>query len=413
MRASTPSTGPGPTVGPAGRPEPGGPGPASREEEPRPGVLSVGRVAGVPVGLHWSVLVVVALLAWLLAAGVLPPAAPGTPSGVLWAVAAVAGVLFMVTIAAHELAHVLVAHRFGVDVRRVTLWIIGGISEMVGRPRGPRALALVALAGPVVSAGLGGGFLALAALGRAEGWPAVVVAALGWLGSVNVLLAVFNLLPAAPLDGGRVLEGLVWGITGDRERGRRAAAAAGRFLGLLMMLVGLLLVWRGDLSGLWLAAVGWFVGRTAASEQAGSRVAAALAGRTVAEVVHPPGFVAQAGWTAEALAAELRARPSRDTTFLVLGLDGDPVGLVTVRDLARLPAGRRATTRVREAGRALPGERVVGVDTPLERLAGLGPVPGTDVLGVVVDHGRTLGTVTTADLARLVELERLDGQSRR
>jgi Zn-dependent protease len=408
MGASTPSPGPGTGRDDAGS---GGPGRPALDER-RPGVLPVGRVAGVPIGLHWSVLVVVVVLAWLLAVGVLPAAAPGTSRGVIWSAALAAGVLFVATIAAHELAHVVVAHRVGVGVRRVTLWVVGGISEMAGEPRRPSALALVALAGPAVSVVLGGGLLALAGLGRAEGWPAVVVAVLGWLGSANLLLAVFNLLPAAPLDGGRVLQGLLWGITGDRERARRAAAGAGRVLGLVLMLTGALLLWRGDLSGLWLAGVGWFVGGTTATEQAGSRVVAALAGRTVAEVVHPPDIVAQAGWSAETLATELRARPCRETTLLVVGVDGDPVGLVTVRDLIRLGADRRATTRVRDTGFPLPAERVVAVDTPLERLAGLGPVPGTDVLGVAVDHGRVAGIVTVADVARLVELEALGGRDR-
>lgn len=402
MRASTPSTDREPDDGSRRPPAP----------EPLPGVVPFGRVAGVPVGLHWSVLVVVALLAWLLAVGVLPAAAPGTPPVVVWLAATAAGVLFVATIAAHELAHVVAAHRFGVDVRRVTLWVVGGVSEMAREPRGPRALAVVALAGPAVSALLGGGLLALAAVGRAEGWAAVLVAVLGWLGSANLVLAVFNMLPAAPLDGGRVLQGLVWGLSGDRERARQVAAATGRVLGLLLILSGALLLWRGEWTGLWLAGIGWFVGGTAATEQAGSRVAKALAGRTVAAVAHPPAFVAQAGWSAETLATELRARPYRDTTLLVVGVDGDPVGLVTVRDLVRLGAGRRATTRVREAGRPLPLQRVVAVDSPLERLVGQGPVPGTDVLGVAVDHGRVAGLVTTADVARLVELEALGGQDR-
>ncbi|MCE3553132.1 site-2 protease family protein [Pseudonocardia sp. RS11V-5] len=403
MRASTPSTDREPDDGPGGR---------SPAPESLPGVLTVGRVPGVPVGLHWSVLVVVAGLSWLLAVGVLPAAAPGSTPVTIWLAAGGAGVLFVATIAAHELAHVIVAHRFGVDVRRVVLWAIGGVSEMAREPRGPRALAVVALAGPLVSAVLGGGFLALAALGHAEGWPAILPAVLGWLGSANVLLAVFNLLPAAPLDGGRVLQGLLWGLTGDRERARRASAAAGRVLGLLLVLLGAMLLWRGEWSGLWVAGIGWFISGTAATEQAGGRVVAALAGRTAADVAHPPDFVAQAGWTVQTLAAELRARPCRDAALLVVGLDGDPIGLVTIRDLTRVGADRRATTRVREAGRPLPPQRVVAPDTPLERLVRPGPVPGTDLLGVVVDHGRVTGLVTTTSVARLVELEALGAQDR-
>ncbi|WP_345422520.1 site-2 protease family protein [Pseudonocardia xishanensis] len=380
---------------------------ATVEPATRRGALPVGRVAGVPVELHWSLLGAVALLTWLLAAQVLPAEVPGAAPVWRWTVATAAALVFVATIALHESAHVLVARHVGVRVRRVTLWVVGGVSEMTGEPRSPGGLAAVAAAGPVTSAALGLGFLGLAQLGRGAAWPALVVAALAWLGGTNLLIAAFNLLPGAPLDGGRVLHGLVWRLTGDRERGRAAAVAVGRLVGFALTGFGVLLFLLGSWTGLWLAAVGWFVGLSAAAERNGGRVVAALEGRTAADAAHAPELVAQAGSSAETLVAALRARPPRAASIPVVGVDGDPVGVVTVGDLVRLGPADRATTRVREAGRPLPAERIVAADVPLERLAALGALPGTDLVAVVADHGRLTGTVTVPDLARLVELHRL------
>lgn len=383
---------------------PEGPAPPER---PPPGVLPLGRVAGVPIGAHWSVAVTVALLAWLLVASVLPVEAPGTPAVTAWVIAVVAGVVFIAAIAAHELAHVVVARHAGIEVRRVTLWVIGGVSEMVGEPRRPRTLAAVAVAGPLVSAVLGGGFLGLAVLGGRLAWPLAITVAISWLGSTNIVLAVFNLLPAAPLDGGRVLHAVVWALTGDQERARRVAAVAGRVLGMLLVLSGALLLWNGSWSGLWLMGVGWFLSSTAAREQAGSRLIEAVAGRTVGEIMHPPALLAQAGQSAESFAAELLGHPPGEGVFPVVDLDGGPVGLITVRDLVRLAPADRVVTRVREAGHPLPAERILGMDVPVTRLLTLGPVPGSGVLAVVVDHGRIAGLVTVADVEHLAELTEL------
>jgi Zn-dependent protease/CBS domain-containing protein len=372
----------------------------TRSADHRAGVLGLGRVGGVPVGLHWSVAVIVAPLAWALAASVLPAEVPDASLGGRVLAGVAAAVVFVATIMAHELAHVLVARRLGIGVRRVTLWIVGGTSEMSGEPRSPGALAAVAAVGPLTSAALGLGIAAAGTLGG----PPLLAASLGWLGAVNVLLAVFNLLPAAPLDGGRVLEALVWRVTGSRDSGRRAATAAGRVLGLLLIAAGLLFTLRGVVTGLWLAAMGWFLGASASAERAGGRLLGALAGRTAADAASTPDPLLQAGWSVAAVIALLRERPSREAAFPVVGLDGDPVAVVTLRDLTGVAPDRRATTRVRDVGRSLSADRIVAADTPLERVVPLGALPGTDLLAVVADHGRLTGVVSAAGVARLVEL---------
>lgn len=382
------------------------PEPAARER--RPGTLPLGRVAGTPVDLHWSVLLIVLLLTGVLTLSVLPAAAPDSSLALRVLAGAATGTAFVLGVVAHELGHVLAARLVGIRVRRVTLWVIGGASEMAGEPRRPGALAAVAAAGPLTTAAVGLSAAGLSSAVTSTGGSVLVVAALSWTAGANLLLAGFNLLPAAPLDGGRVLEALVWGVTHDRDRGRAVATTAGRFLGFALAVVGILLFLRGAVAGLWLAATGWFLSTSALAERAGTRATAAVSGRTVGEIAAPPDRLVQAGEPVDAVAADLRARPPREDALLVVGVDGEPVGLVTLGDLARAPG----TTRVRDAGRPLPPDRIVAADTPLERVLAWGPLRGTGVLAVVADHGRPTGVVTTAGITRLVELGGPDGRAR-
>jgi len=158
--------------------------------------MPLGRVAGIRIGAHWSVLVMVVLIGWLLGAQVLPGLAPHEPAVAYWAVAVPGAVIFIAALLAHELAHSLVARRYGVPVTSITLWALGGVSELGGEPPHARADLLIAAAGPATSLAAGLVFGGIAAVVRAGGGPVIAVAALGWLAFMNVFLAVFNLLPA-------------------------------------------------------------------------------------------------------------------------------------------------------------------------------------------------------------------------
>ena len=195
--------------------------------------FSFGRIGGVPVGAHWSALVGVVVLGTLLASTVLPELAPGATKPAYGLAGGVGAVALVVSLLAHELAHAAVARRSGLEVRRITLWLLGGVSELGTQPSRAAVELRVALAGPGVSVALG---VVLAASGwivSTTGGPALVAATLSWLATVNVVLGVFNLLPGSPLDGGRVLHGLIWLGSGDRRRATRAATGAGQLVGSL------------------------------------------------------------------------------------------------------------------------------------------------------------------------------------
>jgi Zn-dependent protease len=228
-----------------------------------------------------------ALLAQSLAIVVLPAAAPGRPRWVYWLVAVAAAALFLASLLAHEVAHALVARRYGMRVERVTLWLLGGVAELGGQPSSPRVDLRVAVVGPLTSVAAGGVFFA-AVFAGAGLLPRVCVAALSWLAWINVVLAVFNLLPAAPLDGGRVLRALLWRRWGDQARAQVAAAKAGRGLGAGLIWLGLLqILVTHNLGGIWLALVGWFLIAAANAERRASEQAARLRGLTVRTAMNP------------------------------------------------------------------------------------------------------------------------------
>jgi Zn-dependent protease len=182
--------------------------------------FSLGRISGIRIGVNWSVLLIVALLAYGLAVGEFPAAAPRHPVAEYVAAALVTAVAYIGSLLAHELAHSLVARRNGLEVEGITLWLLGGVSRLQGEVADPGAEIRVAGVGPLVSLVLGGALGLLAWLLHAAGVGGVVVAALAWLGGINILLAVFNVIPAAPLDGGRLLRAVLWRsrATGSRPR---------------------------------------------------------------------------------------------------------------------------------------------------------------------------------------------------
>jgi len=360
--------------------------------------LRLGRVAGVPVGVHWSVLVIGALIGVSLGAVVLPEAAPGRPAVLYALTAAVAAVLFLGSLLAHELAHALVALVRGVQVRSITLWLLGGVAELEGEAPTPRHELETAAAGPLTS-------LACAALSFVAAvllpGPDLVVAALTWLALMNAMLGVFNLLPGAPLDGGRVLHAVVWRVTRSRTRADRAAAIGGQALGMALIAFGIaeifLLSWSG---GLWILIIGWFLVSAAKGEYVAATARRGLGGVPVRDVVTGPPEVAPAWLTIEDFAAATALR-SHQTAYVVVDFEGRPIGYLSLDAMAALSPRARAVTRVSDLTRPVPPDNVVTPDEEASVLVTKRPLPG-QVVAFVVDGGHVVGVVTAADLNRML-----------
>jgi Zn-dependent protease/CBS domain-containing protein len=370
--------------------------------------VRLGRILGFPVGVHWSALVIAVLLAQGVALNVLPATAPGRSGTAYWTAAAVASVLFLASLLAHEMSHAVVARHYRVGVKRVTLWLLGGVAELDGDAPHPRADLLIALAGPLTSVATGVLFLGAAVAANAVGLPSVAVASLGWLAAVNLLLAVFNLLPGAPLDGGRVLRAVLWWRRGNRAEAQRTASRWGTVLGMLLVVAGAAeILFTGNLGGLWLALVGWFLMSAANAERADAALQHVLRRATVRDAMRTnPGFGYANQTVDDFVDAVARHRPER--AFPVIEFDGAPVGVVDLGQLARLPAAGRGERRLRDAS-VPPGQApVVSPDQPLAEAARRLNVPGPG-LALVVADGRVVGVLGRDDLARAVRMARLAG----
>ena len=368
--------------------------------------IRLGRVGGIPVGVHWSVIVIVGLIAAILGGQVLPQMAPGQSTTAYWAVAIPGALLFVLALLAHELAHAFVARRAGVPVRSITLWALGGVSELGGEPPTARADLRIAAAGPATSLLAGGVFWGLAVLLDLAAGPAIGVAALGWLAIMNVLLAAFNLLPGAPLDGGRIRRAALWMHHGDRSRAARTAAGAGRIVGGILVGLGLAELWIwSSLGGLWLMLIGFFLITAASAEAAAQLASDALGGLLVRDVMTPEPAIG-GGWITVGDFIDRVALHSPQTVFPVVGADGALIGIVGLDRLSRVPAASRELPRLAQVARPVPPAYLAQPDDPAPPLLSRPPLD-RELAAVVVTEGRIVGLVTVENLRQIIQRAQL------
>jgi Zn-dependent protease/CBS domain-containing protein len=366
--------------------------------------ISLGRIAGIKVGINASVFLIVAILVVGLATGQLPSAYPGRGVVAYVIAAIVAALLFLASLLAHELAHSIVARRNGVEVESIVLWLLGGVAQLKGEAKTPGADFRIAIVGPLTSFVLAIVF-GLAAAGltllASTGLPFGVLV---YLAATNAVLAVFNLIPAAPLDGGRVLRAALWQWRGDRQAAAVNAARAGRILGFVMIALGVLqLVTGSGLNGVWLALIGWFVVSAATAEEQQARLSGRLAGVKVSQVMAARPTVLDGDLTVDDFIAQV-ALTHRYSTYPLVDGYGRLTGLVTLNRVRAVPPERRAATRLREIAcppsevpTARPEDPVVEL---LERMHGC-----ADGRAVVVDDaGVVVGVVSASDVARSLQL---------
>ena len=363
--------------------------------------ITLGRIAGIRIGAHWSLLIVFALIAFSLSGSLLPAEVSGQPVAAYWAVGVAAAACFFASLLAHELAHALVARRAGIAIEGITLWLFGGIARLRAEAAGPGAEARIAAVGPATSLGVAALFgllwLALAGIGA----PPLLVAGAGWLAFINAVLGVFNLLPALPLDGGRLLRALLWRQWGNIARATVTAARVGRVLAYLMIAGGIVIFFVGDvLNGIWFAFLGWFLLGAARAEEEGTLVRQALAGVRVADAMTPDPFVAP-GWITVEEFINSYVLTHRHSTFPVRDFEGRLVGLVTLGRLKQVPPHERATTRVVAVAYRLGEVTTAAPDEPLADVVGRLHA-GAGGRALVFDQGRLVGIVSPSDVARVM-----------
>ena len=360
----------------------------------------LGRIAGVSVGVNWSLLAVAALLTFGLAGGRYPIEAKGYSDGAYAAAGVVTAVLFLGSVLVHELSHALVARREGLQVDGISLWLLGGVTRIEGEAATPGAEVRISGSGPLTSFVLGGAFLGFAALADTVGVADLAVAVSAWLGTINILLAVFNVLPGAPLDGGRLVHAFVWWRNGDRFKATVAASRAGRVLGAMLIATGLaLFAYNGSADGLWLSVIGWFLMGAARSEQGQAQVRHALDGVTVGDVMTPDPMVGPGWFTVQAF-IDNYLLAHRHSAFPVEGWGTGLAGLVTLNRLRMVPASQRSHVRVIDVAWPLDQVPTAHPDEPLVDL--LGRIQGGSERKALIvdDDGRLVGIVTPSDVTR-------------
>jgi Zn-dependent protease/predicted transcriptional regulator len=364
--------------------------------------LRLGRLFGVRIGINWSVLLIFALIVAGLAAGRFPLVAPDRSGTAHLLAALVAALLFFGSLLAHELSHAIVAQRNGIEVEGITLWMFGGVAKLEGEAASPGAELRIAGVGPLVSLVLGALFgLLWWVTGELLG-DGLTREVLQWLAVINVALAIFNLAPAAPLDGGRILRALLWWRRGDRTSAAVTAARAGRLFGFLLVGLGvaqLLLV--PGFGGLWLVLIGFFIANAAAAEGSYAQVQAGLSGLRVADVMTPTPLVLPQHLNVEQ-AVDAYLLPNRFSTFPVVTPDGRPLGLVTLQRIKQVPREQWPVTSIQRV--ATPLEQLP-IATPFEPLLEvLRRVQRSDESRVLVVHdGQVVGIVSPTDIARVLD----------
>jgi Zn-dependent protease/CBS domain-containing protein len=364
------------------------------------GNISLGRIGGVEVRINWSWLVIFALIVWTLADGVFPSTNPGLSGNTHLAMAIVAALVFVVSIVLHELGHAWEARREGLEVDGITLWLFGGVSQFKGGFPSAGAEFRIAIAGPLVSLVLGVVFVLIAIAGL----PSAVDGVAAWLGYINLALLVFNLIPALPLDGGRVLRAALWQSKGDLAWATRVGTDIGRVFGYLFIGLGLaMFIFQGSFSGAWLAFIGWFLLQAATAEARYIATEAALHGLRVRDLMVRDPVTVDGDLTVGQFMDEV-ARSRRFTTYPVVD-GGRPIGLLAFGSVAALPRSEWDSRRVREA--MLPLERVPLLtedETAIDALTALSSP--TSNRGLVVENGHLAGLLSITDLTRALELRR-------
>ena len=351
---------------------------------------SLGRIAGIPMGVDRSWLLIAALVTVSFHAQ-LRMLDAGASAFASVATACAMSVLFFGSVVLHELGHSLVARRRGVAVESITLFLFGGVARILADPKRPRDEVEIALAGPAVSFALGGGFLALAVGLGPEG---LVGAAAGILGRINLVLAVFNLVPGLPLDGGRVLRGVLWARSGSFEQATRAAGAAGAGVAWLLILLGGLTALAGNWGGgLWLVFIGWFLLTAARASVSQVVVERALAEVRVRSLTEPAdALVSPSGMSVQEL-VDARVLGRGERVFHVVDRAGVLLGLLTLREIAAVAADRRASVSVIDAMR--PVTSLVLAAPEDSGWQALQAMVEADVAQLpVVEGGRLVGVVT-------------------
>ena len=355
----------------------------------------LGRVAGIPIGIHYTWLFAFTFFSWSLAERFFPDYFPGWHTATYWATGFLAALLLFTSVLVHELAHSVVARAIGLPVQSITLFVFGGVSNLGSEAQRAKDEFAIAIVGPLTSLALAvASWAMLQGLGGNDG---PVEAILWYVLLINALLAVFNLLPGLPLDGGRVLRSLVWGTTGSLPRATNIAARTGQALGWILVALGVVQIVSGNVvGGLWTGFVGWFLSQAATASRYERRLRDQLMEVQVRQVMDSAPVTVDS----HAPLDQLASQQFRQSVIAVTE-NGRPVGTVSVSDLREIPEELWPSRRVvdimaHEVPHSVGPADAVNVALELLGEHGLDEV-------FVVEDGRPVGVLSRADVTRYLQ----------
>lgn len=365
--------------------------------------IKLGRIFGVQIGLHYSWFIIAFLITFSLA-GHFALNNPGWSPGLRWGVAIVTAVLFFGAIVAHELSHALVAKARGLPVHSITLFALGGVAQMERDAADAKTEFWMGIIGPITSFVIG---VACLLLTIALGWnppdlpqdplPAMLM----WLGVINIGLAIFNMVPGFPLDGGRVLRGIIWWITGNAKRATQIAARVGQVIAFAMIIYGVMQFFGGGgFSGLWLVFIGWFLLSASRESYAQMVLTDALQGLRVADVMSRDFPTVDAYANLQTFAEENLVRTGR--RFFIVTLNAQPVGIITPTEVSSIARARWPYTTVADVMRPLDQTQTVEPSTPITKALEL--MTGQDLNQLpVLSNGMLAGLISRGHILQLLQ----------
>jgi Zn-dependent protease/predicted transcriptional regulator len=356
---------------------------------------------GIPIRIHYTLWFVFILIAWSLAVGYMPHQYPGLGTLTYWAIGIASAIILFVSILVHELSHSYVAKKNGLPIARITLFFFGGVSEMTEEPKDPGLEVRMAAAGPLMSFLIAGVLAVLWYLGESTKASVPVIATLGYAALINAILGAFNLVPAFPLDGGRVFRGSIWKRSGNMIGATRTATRVSEGFSLLMMFGGFVLIIFGDfVDGIWIVVLGWFIRSGAETSLKQTLVGEALGGVSVGDIMTKDVLTVPPDITLQQLVSDYFL-VHRHGGYPVVR-DGDVLGVITLQCIRAVPKEKRDFVTVREA--MVPCEHTVMVDTSASALDAMQNMARNKVGRVLVlDKGRLVGIATREDIVRTIQ----------
>jgi Zn-dependent protease/CBS domain-containing protein len=362
--------------------------------------LKLFKLFGFEVRLDPSWFFMAALIVWSLATGVFPNTTPGFPARDYWWMGVAGALGLFGSIVVHELCHSLVANHYHLPMHGITLFIFGGVAEMGGEPESPKVEFLMAIAGPIASIVLGFMFALLKGVGSAT-WPRVAIGVISYLAWINMALAAFNLIPAFPLDGGRMLRSALWFFQGDLRRATRIAARIGSGFGLAMMLLGGWQLFSGNvIAGIWYFLIGMFLQQASQSSYKQVLLRSVLAGEPVQHFMKANPVTVRPYISIRELVDDFIYR-YHFHMFPVVTESGEVVGCVGTSEVKQIPREEWDRHTVREIAKPVTAANTIAPETDaLNALAKMRETGSSDLL--VTDHGRLLAIVSMRDLMKLL-----------